>query len=731
MPVLSDEPGLAFWLRYAEREGALVEEQRDQALVLLPERLRDESELPEEAILTADPDIAREDGAVLLIAGHPAIDRAAASVLAEGDTGHAYVPWPLSRAPSRSALETRARELVPVDHGRIDASGEPAGAYLLLLRVGAMISYAASLTLRFQEQEEAWVDARTGLIPSGRLLAALRARRWLQVAEAHRRSLAANVPLALPAAHEQLQRRAIARQASLATAARRELESELARADAYYEGALGSIEHRLSTATDERARMLRAQADTIRLERARRHREIREQYTTRHEIKPFRLHVVHVPAFVLPVDVRRGSHTFPFALTWLAAVDEFAPVRCPACSAPERLVAGRDRLGCESCIPRAAADHGASSTTVRSVPAQSRTGVSPVPGPSSGTPGSDGTPPAGPVAREDAGAQAPVNGGVAAPVNGGAQAPVNRGAQAPVNGGAQAPVNRGAKVPVNGGAKAPVNRGAHAPVNRGATPVNGGAKAPVNRGARPSVSRSAPRPANRDAIERTGNKLALTFWETVAAGDRWPRGKAARDSPLRALYRLYGVAAPLCAIGIEPHQWPDEVIASTYPPDAGAPVLTLGKVVAGGQPYRFSLCWWIEAGKPVVGELMPAAHPLELPPARGEWVGTAARLRELAPAPTVELDPVAAALWRTEVERSGLPFAVRCLATWWRAQAHGDPAEPPEAIAAAVADAVAHAATMRRSRADSAGIYGTDPDALERAAHELQAVLRLDRVRGW
>jgi hypothetical protein len=660
MPALSDEPGLGFWLRYAEREGALVEEQRDQALVLLPERLRDESELPEEAILTSDPDIARDDGAVLLIAGHPAIERAAAAVLAEGDTGHAYVPWPLSRPPSRSALEARARELVPVEHGRIDATGEPAGAYLPLLRVGAMISYAASLTLRFQEQEEAWVDARTGLIPSERLLAALRARCWLQVAEAHRRSLAANVQLALPAAHDQLQRRAIARQASLATAARRELESELARADAYYEGALGSIEHRLSTATDERARMLRAQADTIRVERARRHREIREQFTTRHEIKPFRLHVVHVPAFVLPVDVRRGSHTFPFALTWLAAVDEFAPVRCPACSAPERLVAGRDRLGCESCIPRAAAGHRASSAPVGSVPAERRTGVSPVPGPPSPNPGSDRTARAAPVAREDA-----------------------------------------------------------------------GAKAPVNRGARPPVSRSAPRPVNRDAIERTGNKIALTFWQTVAAGDRWPRGKAARDSPLRALYRLYGVAAPLCAIGIEPHQRPEEATASTYPPDAGAPALTLGQVVAGGQSYRFTLCWWIEAGKPVVGELMPGAHPLDLPPARGEWAETAARLRELAPAPTAELDPVAAALWRTEVERSGLPLAVRCLATWWRAQAHGDPTEPPGAIAAAVADAVARAAAMRRSRADSAGIYRTDPHALERAAHELQDVLRLDRVRGW
>jgi hypothetical protein len=38
---------------------------------------------------------------------------------------------------------------------------------------------------------------------------------------------------------------------------------------------------------------------------------------------------------------------------------------------------------------------------------------------------------------------------------------------------------------------------------------------------------------------------------------------------------------------------------------------------------------------------------------------------------------------------------------------------------------------MRRSRADNAGMYGADRDAVERAARELQAVLRLDRARGW
>src|SRR5665213_1113533 len=156
-----DEPALSFWLDYAEREGALVEDHGDHALVLLTDPLREQSELPEEVTVTSHPDVAREDGTVLLVAGHPAVERAAGSVLAEGDTGSAYLPWPASRAPSRAILESRARAQIPIEHGRIDAAGEPIAAYLPLLRVGAMVSYAASLALRFQEQEEAWVDART------------------------------------------------------------------------------------------------------------------------------------------------------------------------------------------------------------------------------------------------------------------------------------------------------------------------------------------------------------------------------------------------------------------------------------------------------------------------------------------------------------------------------------------------------------------------------------------
>jgi hypothetical protein len=365
---VNDEPALRFWLDYAEREGALVEHRGDHALVLLPAALQRESGLPEEVTVTADPDLAREDDAALLIAGHPALEHAAGAVLAQGDTGSAYLPWPASRPPSRSLLESRARELVSIEHGRIDASGEPIAAYLPLLRVGAMVSYAASLTLRFQEQEEVWVDARTGLASSQRALAMVRERGHLPRPDGPGSTLAPDLSLATASAHEQLEQRAITRERLLAAHARRALATELARADAYYEAALESVARRRARAAADRARLLDAQAEATRSERDRRRNEIEDEYRPRHEIRPFRLHLLHLPAFVLPVDVRRGSRTFPFQLSWTPSAGEFAPVRCPACGAAEPLVAARDRLGCRECTASVAAPSASTRAAAASAP---------------------------------------------------------------------------------------------------------------------------------------------------------------------------------------------------------------------------------------------------------------------------------------------------------------------------------------------------------------------------
>ncbi len=680
MPTLKDEPALGFWLRYAEREGALVESGGDHALLLLPRPLAQASELPEEVTVTADPDIARADGAELLIAGHPALDRAAATVLAEGDTGHAFLPWPGSRPPTRSALEARARELVAIEHGRIDATGEPSPAYAPMLRVGAMISYAASLTLRFQELEEAWVDACSGLAPGARVLAMVRDAARLPEPDSRHRALKPELSVALPPAHEQLARRATARQATLGVQAQRALGLELARADCYYEAALDSIERRRPTATAERVRLLDAQAHATRVEQARRRREIEEEFSARHEIRPFRLHLVYVPVFLLPVEARRGSRPFPLVLTWMPGAQEFARNRCPVCGEAEALVAARDRLGCRACTSRP--------VTPRPGAHAPEAASEPQPGRRISSAADD------PVVQDDA------------------------------------RVRRDPGVPREHVA----DEGSRAP----ARPREGrgvGARSPARIRDADAFKRqpcaTPPPRITRGASERIGNKLALDFWGRLARGDRWPRKKVAPDSPLRALHRLYGQAGPLYALGLPTAARPDQVTATTFPAETGGPELTVGLLTAGAADYRYSLSWCLDAGSPLIGEVAPTAHPLALPPARGEARATADRLHERAPAPAADLDPVAAALWRAELGHTGLPFVVRCLATWWRVEASADPNEPAGAVAATIARAIARAAGMPRSQAETASLYETELRDMKRVARDLSSVLRISGARGW
>ncbi|MGH3951265.1 MAG: hypothetical protein ACRDSE_19470, partial [Pseudonocardiaceae bacterium] len=128
--------GLRFWLRYVEAQGGLTDDAGDSALAVLPSGLQVLHKLPEELVVTGDPDVAREDGAMFLAAGHPVLGQAADDVLAHGDVGRLAVPVPATLPPATSALLERAREQFPVDHGRIDATGAPTKGVRSVLRVG-------------------------------------------------------------------------------------------------------------------------------------------------------------------------------------------------------------------------------------------------------------------------------------------------------------------------------------------------------------------------------------------------------------------------------------------------------------------------------------------------------------------------------------------------------------------------------------------------------------------
>ncbi|MFC0863206.1 hypothetical protein ACFHYQ_12965 [Sphaerimonospora cavernae] len=348
---MTTDSGLRFWLRYVEAEGGLAEPVIDGSLVLLPPALAAEFDLPGELTVTSDPDAAREDGLTFLATGHPAPTRAADLVLAQGDAGIVGLTPPASVPPNADVLLAAARDQFPVDHGRIDPAGSPAATVRPMLRVGVLISYSLSAEDHFQERAECWLDVRSRLpLPDAWVSRLVR----LPPAEKPRMDLPGGLEEALTEAHQIIETTARARRGTLAGQSRTAFRQEQQRARDYYDDQIASVENRLRGADEERAAILTARLTATREERARRLTEIAEKYQAHHEIRPYRLHVVQVPAIRFPVDVLRGSRRYPLVLDYLTPIGAFAALRCPSCDKPEPLVASKTKLGCESCLAKPA-----------------------------------------------------------------------------------------------------------------------------------------------------------------------------------------------------------------------------------------------------------------------------------------------------------------------------------------------------------------------------------------
>ncbi len=349
-PDSRSDPALGFWLRYVESEGALTEDDGERVVVLLTRALQERFELSEEFIVTADPEVAREEGALLLLPGHPTLDHAASTVLADGDVGYAHLPLMPGPPISPSTLAARLRDQVVIDHGRPDIVDQPVTGYLPVLRVGALIRYAVSLEHRFQEREEVFVDARSGMTIPPAVERAIKTRALQTGTPTDRPLFTPDFPRAVGAAHSILIARAEARRGALAAEASDLLADELSRADTYYHGALESIERRIERVDPERQKLLHARAEATRAEAARRRIELEEQSEATYEVHPFRLHLIGLPALMVSAEVWRGARRFPLQLTWLLQFQTFLIPSCPACGARATLVAGKDRLGCRECL---------------------------------------------------------------------------------------------------------------------------------------------------------------------------------------------------------------------------------------------------------------------------------------------------------------------------------------------------------------------------------------------
>jgi hypothetical protein len=341
------DPALDFWLRHVAAEGGLHEPSGDATYVVLPSTLGERYRLPEELRVTADPDIARDEGVTLLALGHPVLSEAAERVVLTGDAGTISLTRPSGPPPSADVLLTALRDAVPVDHGRIDVDEPPAAVRHPVIRVGALVTYELSSDDRFQEQAERWVD-----VPSHRELPPAIADRLARAAvDTGTAGGPLDVSAAVGEAHRLIDAAALARRETLGRDVNGAYDAERGRAVAYYADAIASVERRLATAPADRRAVLEERLRGTREEQARRLAEIAEKYAGSHSIRPYRLHVIEVPALRMAVDVRRGDRRYPMTFDWLLPVGVFAPVRCPSCGGEAALVASKQRLGCETCLP--------------------------------------------------------------------------------------------------------------------------------------------------------------------------------------------------------------------------------------------------------------------------------------------------------------------------------------------------------------------------------------------
>ncbi len=396
--------GVDFFAAYAATEGALVERLPEGAVLVLPESLQAAYRLPESLGLTEDPEVAREEGYVLLATGHHLLRAAAQSVLQQGDTGHCHLPFPPGPALSPAVLQAHARERVHADHGRIDIHSQPSAFYLTVVRVGAMLTFRLSIDEELQELADCWMLADGSELPP-ELVKRLSSS---TVEPGPAPGASAWTGDGVAAADSHIREQATERASELAAQRSKRLVAQLAVVDDYYEGMLASIDQRSASATEDRRGLLAAQAHATRVEWERRRAEVTDEMMPVATVDPFRLHVFGVPAWRASAVVKRGSRAYPLDLVWLPLVSAFLPPACPSCGSRATLVAGKSALGCRNCTrPEATPEPAVSSVASLEVAASQPPASSTTPPPSEAQQGRARPTPATRAAADEAPAGSP------------------------------------------------------------------------------------------------------------------------------------------------------------------------------------------------------------------------------------------------------------------------------------------------------------------------------------
>jgi hypothetical protein len=663
-----------FFVSYAQSEGALAELVPEGAVLVLPEEMRTTLDLPEEVGLTEDPETAREDGFLLIAAGHPLLLTAAGTVLARGDVGCSSIPRPTGLPPTPTALEGRAREQIHADHGRIDVTGVSEQTSVVVLQLGALLTYSVSIDERVQELEEVWAFAETGHPVPAELRERVRAA-----------ALEPGVPVgietpaaeAVSRAHEALCSRARRRVDELARQTSLRLRAQLGVVDDYYQRVLTSIAERLDRAAPDRAAMLTEQAEATKREWERRRSEVADDLTPTFEVQPFRLHLIAVPSYTVQAAVRRGARAHTLPLSYVPILSSFLQPRCPSCGSEAVLVAGKDCLSCRACT--------AAASSPAETPTDQPEDIVPVSSP--------------PDRGEDA--QNERSSGKSSVTK---PAPLERG-----HAGAA-----GRRLP-----------------SREAWSASPKLARPTKR----STGRVTPKGSPGGATNgQAGIRMATSFWSSVRSGELRPRDAVA-NSPMRTLLHLYGSLGPAHVVGVDDLRQMVGISSSPVLVEFDGTCTIEGELKSfTDEEFPFAL-FWRSGSRSSMIEIEP--FPLErVAPmlARRDEYGRIFRERYrhflvAPPEPIIELDPTAELLLDRATKLAGLGYAVRCLAAWdylterdGRADSSIDRLDPSEA--AAIESIVGKRLEMRLTVPALAERYGCSPESVRRHLKSRQPLVR-------
>jgi hypothetical protein len=261
--------------------------------------------------------------------------------------------------------------------------------------------------------------------------------------------------------------------------------------------------------------------------------------------------------------------------------------------------------------------------------------------------------------------------------------------------------------------------------------------APAKTTPAPAKTAPAPEPVSEARIRSIGDRLVISFWQSVASDDRQLVKRLLPDSPATTALRLFGVRGLAFTVGVPVTATLVSVSGGTRSPGPGRRFVCDGRLQVHGEPTQlpFSLVWRLQGNQGMVDEILPYAT--SNPNFLGDrWtmalMGLSPRLDRLPGRPAV-LDPVAARLTDRVLPEEGLVLLLRCLTAWWRLDTAtliaGGP--DPDVTAAALLRLVSWRCGARIPTADCAQRFAVTIDQIKAAEVGLKARLRLGPDTVW